>query len=487
MSEFDLISIKRKMLRKYPVFGSTISSIKYQIVGDGHQVKTSATDGKTIYCNESFLSKLSEDQQVFVFAHEVCHIALNHILRSEGKIPELWNIATDAVINQHLLKDGLPLPEGAVNFKSALEYDAEELYQKLLTEQKKQQDMQNNKPQQNDGQQQDNEQDKGMQQKNQTSNSEKQNKEFKQNKTQQGNQIQEDECLEQTERVGRNGKEQKKYDVGHDEHSMWANAIKEMREEKKKSKDQNQEKLDKEQDNAEKNEISEKEVFKKNIEEKIKRAEEIMNKLSLNRKGVGETLREVCFGGVGKDDKAVVNWKKLLQRNLEFEDEAWGHKFSDRASGYIARIEDVEYDGQAETEIILDTSGSVSVELLKSFLRQVKTILKNSNIKVGTFSNDFHGFVEIERESDIDNLKIKVGGGTNFDAASRAFSRKKDVNKICFTDGEDGGDSKIIDKRKDIIWVSFKNRNFKPDYGKVIYVSASQIQKFNNDEDERLL
>ncbi len=173
--------------------------------------------------------------------------------------------------------------------------------------------------------------------------------------------------------------------------------------------------------------------------------------------------------------KGVANWKRMLVRTLEIEDEAWGHKFSDRASGYAARIEDVEYDEKAETEIILDTSGSVSVDLLKNFLRQVKTVLKNSTIKVGTFSNDFHGFVEIKRESDIDNLRIRVGGGTNFDAASRAFTKRKDVNKICFTDGQDGGDAAIQDKRSDIVWISFANPNFKPDNGKVLFVSKSQI------------
>ena len=102
-------------------------------------------------------------------------------------------------------------------------------------------------------------------------------------------------------------------------------------------------------------------------------------------------------------------------------------------------------------------------------------MLKNSTVKVGTFSNDFHGFVEIKRESDIDNLRIRVGGGTNFDSASKAFTKRKDVNKICFTDGRDDGDAGIQDKRKDIIWISFENPDFKPDNGKVLFVPKSQI------------
>ena len=44
------------------------------------------------------------DEQIFVFAHEVCHIAFDHILRSEGKVSSIWNISTDAVINAFLKK-----------------------------------------------------------------------------------------------------------------------------------------------------------------------------------------------------------------------------------------------------------------------------------------------------------------------------------------------------------------------------------------------
>ncbi len=482
MAEFDLTTIKRKMLRKYPAFGSTISSVKYQIVGNNHPIKTAATDGKTIYCNESYLSTLSEDQQVFVFAHEVCHIALNHIMRSEGKDPELWNIATDAVINEHLQKDGLPMVEGGVDIKGALKYDAEELYQKLLAEKQKQQAEQNQQQQGQNGQQQNQQQQQGQG----SGSSKQEEQESGQNSQGERQSNSEGTGEASSQGAGENGEEQEDYDVGHDAHSLWKEAIKEAKEEKdkKQGKGKGQEKQDEVQGESEQEVVSEKEVFEKNDEEKIKRAEEIMSKLSTGRRGVGGSSQEVYFDDIGKASKAVVNWKKLLQRTLELEDEAWGHKFSDRANGYAARIEDVEYDEQAESEIILDTSGSVSVGLLKSFLRQVKTILKNSVIRVGTFSDSFHGFVEIKKESDIDDLRIRVGGGTNFDAASRAFSKRKDVNRICFTDGQDGGDAEIREKRKDIVWISFENPNFKPDDGKVIFVPASQIQEFKVQEEE---
>jgi len=474
---FDLDSIKKKMLRKYPAFGSTISSVKYQIVGNDHPVKTAATDGKTIYVNADFMASLPEDEQVFTMAHEVCHIALKHIQRSKGKDQRLWNIATDGVINQHLKKDGLSMPEGGVDIVDALEYDAEELYQKLLAEKEQQQQKQRDGQ---NGQGKKGEQNEQKQGQGQSSNQNQQKKDH--DKEQQGSgqgQSQQDQDGAQGGGQG----EQEDSQVGHDDHSMWEEAVRQEELEKQKGKGTGSGKQKQSQDNEESQGISEKEVFEKNEEEKIKRAEEVMRKINGTRRGLDGGSQEVYFDDIGEAGKPVTNWKRLLIRTLEIEDEAWGHKFSDRASGYAARIEDVEYDEKAETEIILDTSGSVSVDLLKNFLRQVKTVLKNSTIKVGAFSDDFHGFVEIKRESDIDHLRIRVGGGTNFDAASRAFTKRKDVNKICFTDGQDGGDAGIKNKRKDIVWISFENPDFNPDNGKVLFVPKSQIN-FQRRHDE---
>lgn len=135
----DIESIKRKLLVRYPSFGSTMANIKYT---PNKEIDTAGTDGKIVYYNPSFISGLTEKQQIFVFAHEICHIDLKHITRSKGKDQKLWNTATDAVINAHLENDGLEIVEGGVSIKDAIMYDAEELYNKLLQEK---QDTNNNK------------------------------------------------------------------------------------------------------------------------------------------------------------------------------------------------------------------------------------------------------------------------------------------------------------------------------------------------------
>ena len=135
MEEFDLDALKRKVLRRYPAFGSILSSVKYRVVDKSSNLKTAGTNGKEIIMNKDYMNTLTEDEQIFVLAHEICHIAFEHKERRQGKDVKLWNIATDAIINKNLEQDGLPIPERAVNMEEALNYDAEELYNILLEQQ----------------------------------------------------------------------------------------------------------------------------------------------------------------------------------------------------------------------------------------------------------------------------------------------------------------------------------------------------------------
>ena len=472
MAEFEIQTLKKKMLRKYPSFGGIINNINYHIcdksnnIVQGHKISRAATDGKTIYVNKDYMSTISESEQIFVLAHEVGHIALNHIKRIKGRDVEIWNQATDAVINANLLNDKLVMPANCVKIIDALEYNAEQLYAKLLNE--KEQQEENNSQRNSQNKQQG--QSEGQQDGENFDLPHKGESERGNDESEIGNgesDGQKDES-EQNYECGGQGQEEENNQPWQDDHAFWEEAANEA-----------------EAEDEESEEVDEKEIFKQNAEERVKRAEEVMKKLGSQRRGMGGEATLVGFSDIGGPDKPVVNWKKMLLKTLEVEDEMWGHKFSYKSNGYRARIEDVEYEEMAETEIILDVSGSISLNLLKSFLRQVKTILKESKIKVGTFSNDFHDWIEIKNYSDIDNLKIHVGGGTNFDAASRAFTKRKDVNKICFTDGDDGGNAGIKEKRKDIVWISFENPNFKPDLGKVLYVPPELINLKMNDEYEK--
>ena len=124
-------TIKSRILVKYPLFGSIVANTNF--IAES-LVVTVGTDGKNIYYNPSFIESITEEEQIFIFTHEICHIAFNHIIKSNGKNKEIWNIAADAVVNAFLKEDGLKIPKDGVNIPEAINFDVEEMYNKLLKE-----------------------------------------------------------------------------------------------------------------------------------------------------------------------------------------------------------------------------------------------------------------------------------------------------------------------------------------------------------------
>ena len=152
-----LYDTKRLMLLRYPRFGSEIASANIAYKSD-LKYHTAATDGKNIFFDPEYLASLSESDRLFLIAHELMHIKFAHAFRLEDKNgekrdPDIWNEATDAIINANLERDGFTIKEGYVNRPEALKYSAEEFYQLLLDEKKaKESEQQNNNQQGNQNQ-----------------------------------------------------------------------------------------------------------------------------------------------------------------------------------------------------------------------------------------------------------------------------------------------------------------------------------------------
>ena len=497
----DIDSIKRKLLIKYPTFGSVIANLKFQASKD---IATAGTDGKVLLYNPKFLGGLSEKQQIFIFAHVICHVAFEHIFRSEGKDKRLWNIATDSVINALLKQDGLPIVEGGVDIPEAINYDAEEMYKKLLEEKKKQeqQNSQGNQRQQNSQNSQEQQDSQG-------------------NQGQQNSQNSQEHQDSQGSQGGQNSQSgQEETDIGHDTHSLWDKAIEKRKEEQQEQLEKKQQEQAKRKEQAEKegqeqiqtkkkekNERTDgeeqREKKKREFEEKSKFAEQgeretfKQNKIE-KRKQLQELSRELANkssheagDGIQREGKKLsdigiatplIDWRKLLRQAIKY-DEEYTRKNARMRNGYFRhRIEQLP---MPEAEILLDTSGSVSEVLLKNFLRECKNILDNSKVKVGCFNTEFHGFTELKKPEDIDNMSFPIGGGTDFNVAVRAFSRKA-PNKIIFTDGQADMPKETV---RNVIWVVFGNEKINPKGGKVINITGEQLRKlyqsFIQDKDDK--
>lgn len=404
----DIVSLKKKLLVKYPFFGRVITNVEFI---ENTNIETAGTDGKQVHYNPNFLNGLnSVSKKVFLLAHEVCHIAFDHINRSEGKDPEIWNIATDAVINQFLLRDGLEMIEGGVDIKEAINLDAEEMYEKLLKERKQQE------------------------------------KDLK----------------------------------GHDTHDMWGKAIENNKnKEKSKSKknilerifkknklDESTE-LEKAQEEIKK--MGEKKAFEENKNHKRKNLEKLKEnnaKASISSSKISEG-KKINVENVGKSS-SIIDWRYILKEAINVEVD-WSYENLLMENGVV--VPSLDEKPIPETEIVLDTSGSISEELLRNFLRETKNILGYSRIKAGCFDVEFYGFQEIRSEEDIDNMEFVGGGGTNFNAAIHAFSKRVE-NKIIFTDGQ----SKMPMEPIDAIWIVFGDKKIKPVVGRVIYITDEQLE-----------
>ena len=476
-------SIKRRLLVKYPFFGSVVANSNF--IAEP-AVGTAGTDGKTIYYNPNFIESITDDQQTFIFAHEICHIAFDHIFRSEDKDKDLWNIATDSVVNAFLKQDGLPIVEGGVDIPEAINYDAEEMYKKLLEEKKQQQQQQSDNSQ------------------NQQQNQEKQQQSSSsgENSQEQGKQSQEQsgggsgECSQE--------EEEKQQDVGHDTHSMWDKAIEKRHQEEqsqsnlgqsddkyedkkslldklskmfdKKKEQQSDENQNKEQEKK-KNEVikkltelGEKESFKQNKIERKKQLEELRKALASQSHGHGNTTnserRNITDIGISEP---LIDWRRLLKEAVKY-DIDWSYQNAGIEDGVVTAY--LEEMPRPETEIVLDTSGSIDETLLRNFLKECKNILQTSKVKVGCFDTQFYGFTEIKDVSDIDKLPFYGGGGTNFDVAVNSFSRRVE-NKIIFTDGK----ASMPEMSLDVIWIVFGGKRINPKGGKVINITPEQLDR----------
>ncbi len=510
--------LKSSVLSKFPHLGVTMSGLRIETTDS---IPTACTDGSTVYYSPKFFERLTYDQQVFVMAHEILHVAFDHIWRSKDKEPQLWNIATDAVINQILQDEDLPIIAGCVDMPEAKGKSAEEMYDKLLKDKEKnQQNGQGQQDNQQNGQDQQNNQQGGQ--------GSQQGGQGQQSNQQQGGQDQQgsdhsiwaeavrrmmSERQQQSQNRDKNkdkqnGQGQNKNGVGQDEDKNNTDKDKDQNGDADKGQDQDDVNKDQEQngtagenkedqgkndefegkeqksdkksaDKDKTDDMSEKEknFSKENKQEKRRQGEKIIKEMESSGTAAGSTAGDKLqkLGKVG-EAKEVLSWKKILKREFEKQEDRWSYRRASEENYYQARVESVDTPEHPITEVMLDTSCSVSDDLLRNFLRQLKPLLKESKLMVGCFDHKFYGFKEIKTNHDIDNFTIIGRGGTNFDGAIKHFSKDRTVNKIVFTDGEDS-QTTYDPKYKNIMWLVYTNANFEPNCGKVIRVNKKEFYK----------
>ena len=81
----DILAYCRQMiLNKHPFSGAVAMSLDLKPIRD-IRCSTAMTDGKNIFFDIDFLSRLTQEEREFVLGHEIWHVIMLHFLRGEGK------------------------------------------------------------------------------------------------------------------------------------------------------------------------------------------------------------------------------------------------------------------------------------------------------------------------------------------------------------------------------------------------------------------
>lgn len=149
---------------------------------------------------------------------------------------------------------------------------------------------------------------------------------------------------------------------------------------------------------------------------------------------------------VGHNDSDI-NWKELLEASLTSQSLSKTLYYEVELDGIIRKIKQEEKD-ISDTEVIIDSSGSMPDGFIKVILSECKRILHDSSLKIRFCDTKNYEWNEICCDEDIDNITVRGRGGTNFSEMAEGFSNDA-INKIVITDGY----CEYPDECDDILWV----------------------------------
>ena len=129
-SEERMIKARAKLMKGN--VGMATMLLKLTLIEDNQRCQTMATDGVNIYWNDEFVKSITDDEIQAVLVHEASHVIWEHPLRKGKRNHELWNIATDYVINSWIAYDlHMDLPKDGLLDMRYKGQSAEQVYRTL--------------------------------------------------------------------------------------------------------------------------------------------------------------------------------------------------------------------------------------------------------------------------------------------------------------------------------------------------------------------
>lgn len=130
----DRIIVARvRLLLHHPFFGNMATRLRIKAADDW--LPTAAVDGRNLYFNTQFFNAMNTQEIEFVIAHEVLHCVYDHLTRREDRNPMIYNIASDYIVNNLLVRDKIGHKPSIVDCFQDFKYEgwsSEEVYDDIF-------------------------------------------------------------------------------------------------------------------------------------------------------------------------------------------------------------------------------------------------------------------------------------------------------------------------------------------------------------------
>ncbi len=427
-----------RLMCNHGFYGLLIMHLRFGVDED---VETAYTDGERIVFGTQFLEKLSNDELDFVMLHEIMHVVLSHCFRTGERDNELFNIACDIVVNSNILlenngnlhsitlKDYGEAMHLAPNKKEGHEYTAEQVYEMLLKQSKKQNSSTNN-----------NQSKTNNSNKNTSQNNNKENQSKRRSNTETNTSSADKESVkENTVASG----------SSFDDHSKWGETDTRSEEDNELLRD----------------------VWLNRIKNAAA-AIEVRN--ASNGRG---TLPLLAQRILGEMSKPKIDWRTVLNEFVQ--EEVVDYSFSppdrrfDDSPFFLPDFN--ETDEQVKNVLfMIDTSGSMSDKMISEAYSEVKGAIDQFGGKLSGWLGFFDGAVvppqPFENEEEFKVIKPKGGGGTSFhvifDYVNGKMQDTPPVSIIILTDGYAPFPDESETNGIPVLWL-INNETITPPWGKI--------------------
>lgn len=437
----------------------------------------------TFYVNPVFVKDAPLPELVFLLFHEICHIAMEHVVRMYKRDAQIWNYATDYYVNKHLEQEfELPkdytdtyikvnnekteylirFPKGELNHPQVdLKNDTpESLYNELMEEIGKE----NQKKQEQEDQEQGTGQEQG------------EGKEQGEDKEQgegkeQGEDKEQGEGNEQGE-----GKEQGEGNEQGEGQGTKESGLKNVMFRGEQLPELKSDMF------LDKNSPTSYEQAKLKSQNTLKKA---VTRTKMQIPTFGEDTASVFERKILESLAPKIDWRRLLQNKLITASQKI-NTFAAPDKRFISRgmimpgPKALDPDTLENVKICIDTSGSVTDAAIGKIFNQINQLLKAYNkckAEVLYWDTQVRAVFEFKNINELLKQKPLGGGGTDANCIFEYFETNRDykigIKKkpsiiIVFTDGCFGAINPKYKKYVDTLWVIDGDASrFKPPFGKV--------------------